>query len=154
MINPFTAWSRLVAAQAIMAGSSIRAAETLAASLSVIEKRTATMRAALADPLTADQAELGRMVPEKITAFSHAGEALASGMLAWNRAVLTEAQHLGMITSRGRAPTLGEWLELAARAAEFTVAASERTARVGADALTPVHAIATANARRLRRRQR
>jgi hypothetical protein len=154
MINPFTAWSRMLAAQAAMAASSIRAAETLTASLSVIDTRTAIMRAAMADPLSADHAELGRMVPEKIAAFSDAGGAMMRGMLAWNQALLAEAQHLGTIASRGRAPTPGEWLGLAARTAEFGVAAAEQTARVGAAALAPVHAKATANARRLKRGQR
>ena len=154
MMDPFTAWSRMFAASTSMATSGRRVAETLDASRKVIDTRTDMMKAAMTDPLCADHAELGRMVPEKLAAFSTAGSAMMDGWMAWNQALLAEATHIGTMASRGRPPTPFEWLALASRSAEFGVAATERSARVGAAALAPVHAKATANARRLKRRKR
>lgn len=153
MIDPFTAWSRMFAASTSIATSAQRAAETLNASRRVIDTRTDMMKSAMLDPLGADHAELGRMVPEKVAAFSTAGNAMMDGWIAWNQAIMAEATHLGTMASRGRPPTPFEWLALATRGAEFGVAATERTARVGAASLAPIHAKATANARRLKRRK-
>lgn len=151
MIDPFTAWSRMFAASTSMARSATRAAETLAASRSVINTRTTMMQSAVANPLGANHAELGRMVPEKIAAFTTSGNAVMDGWMAWNRAWLAEAQNLSTMAMRGRPPTPLEWMALAARGAEFGVAATERNARIGAAALAPLHAKATSNARRLNR---
>ncbi len=153
MIDPFTAWSRMMAASASMADSAFRMSETMSASQRVIDSRTSLMRNAVADPMRADHAELGRMVPEKVAAFSTAGDAMMKGWFAWNDAVFAEARHLGTMAARGRTPTPFEWMTLWSRGAEFGVAATERSARVGASALAPVHAKATSNARRLERRR-
>ena len=153
MIDPFSAWSRMIAASASMATSALRMSETMAASQRVIDTRTTLMRSAMADPIAADHRELGRMVPEKVAAFSSAGNAMMAGWIAWNHAVFAETRHLGKMAARGRMPTPAEWMTLWARSAEFGVAATERGARVGASALAPVHAKATSNARRLGRRK-
>ena len=151
MIDPFTAWTRMAEASASMAQSAWRLSETMTASGDVIDRRTAMMRSAMADPLNANTAELGRMVPEKIAAFSTAGNAMMAGWLAWNEAVLEEMRHLMLMAARGRMATPADWMALWSRGASFGIAATERSARTGAAALRPVHAKATSNARRLAR---
>lgn len=153
MLDPFTYWSRIMAASFDMAQTAVRASQTMAASQDVIDKRTGLMRAAIADPVHGDYAELGRMVPEKIAAFSSAGNAFVDGWMAWNQSMMAEAQHIGSMALRGRAPTPLEWMALASRSQMFGLTAAERGARVSAATLKPVHAKAVSNAKRLSRRK-
>lgn len=153
IIDPFTAWIRMAEASASMAASALQLSETMTASQAVIDKRTKLMRSAMTDPLSADHVELGRMVPEKVAAFSAAGNAMMAGWSAWNDAVLAEARHVGRLAARGRTPSPLDWMTLWSRGASFGVASAERSARVSASALAPVHAKATSNARRLNRRK-
>lgn len=153
MIDPFTAWMRMAEASASIATSALRLSETMTASQTVIDKRTTLMQSAMTNPLSADHAELGRMVPEKVVAFFAAGNAMMAGWFAWNDAVLAEARHVGRLAARGRTPSPLDWMTLWSRGAAFGVAAAERGAKVGASALAPVHAKATSNARRLSRRK-
>ncbi len=149
MIDPFSAWLRLMDAAAGMARTGSRASETLSASNDVIAKRSAIISSAMAVPLTADYAEISRIVPEKIEAFSRSGLAVLKEWTAINAALLAEAQHLGTMAMRGRWPTMGEVATQASRNASFAVAMTERTARLGAVALAPIHTAVAANARRL-----
>lgn len=151
MIDPFTYWSRVMGVSVAMAETAMRAGQTVVASGEVIDKRGGLMRAAMTDPIGADHAELGRMVPEKVAAFSSAGNAVVDGWMAWNRALMAEAQHVGTLAMRGRAPTPLEWMALAARGQAFGLAAAESGARVSAATLKPVHAKAVSNAKRLGR---
>lgn len=151
MLDPFTYWSRMMGASLDMAQTAMRAGQTMSASRDVIDKRTDMMRTAMADPVGADHAELGRMVPEKIAAFSSAGTAIVDGWLAWNSALMAEAQHIGAMTMKGRAPTPLEWMTLLSRSQAFGLTAVERGARVSAATLQPVHAKAVSNAKRLNR---
>lgn len=153
MIDPFTYWSRMMTVSLDMAETAMRAGHTLNASRDVIDKRGGLIRAAMTDPVGADHAELGRMVPEKLAAFSAAGDAVMKGWVAWNRALMSEAQHMGVMAMRGRAPTPLEWIALAARGQALGLAAVESSARVSAAALKPVHAKAVSNAKRLNRRK-
>ncbi len=154
MLDPFTAWSRIMAASFAMMHTGMRASQTLSASRDVIDKRSALIGSAIANPLTADHAELGRMLPEKVAAFSAAGTAFWSGWLAWNTALMAEAEHMRVMASRGRAPTPSEWMALAARSAAFGVKSAESGARIGSATIAPVHAKAVSNARRLNRPRR
>jgi len=70
MIDPFTAWSRMVRAGLDMQSTWLRGVETLQASQTVITARTDKMRDAIALPMQGDFGEFSRMVPEKIDAFS------------------------------------------------------------------------------------
>ena len=149
MFDPLTYWSRMMGVSLDLAQTAIRAGQTMSASGKVIDKRTGMMRAAMTDPLHANHAELSLMVPEKIAAFSLAGNAFVDGWLTWNRAVMAETQKVGAMAMRGRAPTPVEWLALASRSNAFALKASERGARVSAAALKPVHAKAVSNAKRL-----
>ncbi len=154
MLDPFTYWTRAMTISLDMAKTLARASETAVASRDVIDQRTDTIESAVRDPLHADIAELVRMVPEKVAAFSQAGVALIDGWVGWNHACAAEAQHLSAMAMRGRLPTPGEWMALATRVQTFALASAERGASVGAATLKPVHAKAVSNARRLGRRRK
>ncbi|WP_231923302.1 hypothetical protein [Sphingobium cloacae] len=128
-----------------------RTAETIAASQDVIEARSDLIRTALRSPLEADYHELALMVPEKVEAFSKAGSAIVGQWWAIHADALTQAQHLGAMAFRGRPPTAAEWNAMTARTIAHGVRALERSVALGAGAVKPVHARATANARRLKR---
>jgi len=95
----------------------------------VIAERTALGLAALADPAKADYAELSRMWTEKMLAFSTMG--------------LTLAQHAVTLAGRMGSHAGGP----AAASLSFGLAGM----RAYAAALQPLHRVAAANARRLRR---
>lgn len=151
MLDPFTAWSRLMSAAFDMSQTSRNASATLAASHDVIARRSDMMAAAMRSPLTGDYVELAKMVPEKIEAFSKGSAAMASEWWSMQAAFMSEAQHLGGMMMRGRPPSMTELAELSSRSVSYVVHSVERAARIGGLGLTPVHAAATANARRLKR---
>ena len=148
MLDPFTTWSRMLVAGSSVADTGRRLSETLSASQEVIAKRTDMMQS----PLTADYVELGRMIPEKVEAFSKAGIAVATGWWTMQAECLAEAQHVAVLAMRGRPPSLDEWSALASRNAAHALRMMERGAALGAAALAPIHRSATGNARRLRKR--
>lgn len=152
MLDPFTSWTRLMSAAFDLSQAGLKASATITASHEVIARRTDMMAAALRSPLTADYAELARMAPEKIEAFSKGGGAMISEWWSMQAAFLTEAQNLGRLMMRGRPPSIAELAELSSRGMSYAVHSTERAARFGGLGLSPVHAAATANARRLKRR--
>lgn len=152
MIDPFTAWMRLAAAAFDMSRTGHRASDLMHASREVVQKRSGMMAVAMRSPVDGDYAELARMVPEKIGAFSSAGVAIARQCWTMQMALLTEAQHVGALFARGRAPSVAELSELAARTTAYIVTSAENIAQLGAVGLAPVHRTATANARRLKRK--
>jgi hypothetical protein len=100
-------------------------AELLEASQSVIAHRQEVLREAARNPMAADYAELWLMGAEKIAAFTAAGAAAANDWAKLQRSWL------------GGSPN-------------FTEAAARSWKR----AMTPIHAAATANARRLKAKQK
>jgi hypothetical protein len=146
MLDPFTTWSRMLGAAARAATTGRQVSETLSASQEVISRRTGMMQS----PLTADYVELGRMVPEKIEAFSKAGVAVATEWWAMQAECFAEAQHIAAIAMRGRPPSLDEWTTLASRNRAHALRMVERSVALGASAVAPIHRSATGNARRLR----
>jgi hypothetical protein len=146
MLDPFTTWRRMLGAASSLAATGHRMSETLSAAQEVIARRTDMMQS----PLTADYVELGRMVPEKIEAFSEAGIAVATGWWAMQAECLAEAQHVAALAMRGP-PGLVQWRTLAARNAAHALHMIERGAALGASAVAPIHRSATGNARRLRK---
>lgn len=126
--------------------------ETLSASSEVITARAEIIQAAFHSPATIDQAELGRMVPEKVDAFSRAGSVMVSAWWTGHAAWMGQVQHLGTMASRGRPPTLMELADLANRTASYTLQSIEANSKLGSDSLAPVHRGAIANAHRLRRK--
>jgi hypothetical protein len=151
MLDPFAFYSRMVSAAFDMAGRMQRVSETLTASQAVIAERTAMMGAAARSPLDGDYIELGRMVPEKVEAFGKAGTAMASDWWAMQSAFMAEAQHLGTMAMKGRAPTAAELSRLGTRNAALALRTIERAGAMSAKGLRPIHAGATGNAKRLKR---
>ncbi|WP_404713801.1 hypothetical protein [Sphingomonas sp. MMS24-J13] len=150
-IDPFASWSRMMAASFQLAQTGVRMVETLSASADVIASRGATIGAAMRSPRDADHAELGRMIPEKLEAFSRSGSAIADAWWAMGSAWMDEAQNLTSLSMRGRVPTIGELAALSDRAAAWSLGTVEAGALLGYDAVAPIHRKATANARRLKR---
>lgn len=138
--------------------------ELVQASAAVITRRLEIMGEAMADPLRADHAELSRMGAEKIEALTASAGAACAG-------ALDLAGRAGRIAAREGAET-ADRLGRLARADSPARAALEQadwafglwsraladgwglygaTLKAQARALAPVHAAATANARRLNR---
>lgn len=153
MINPFENWMRLTAAAIDVNRAGMRASETLSASGAVVADRAEIIGEALRWPLGADIGEMSRMVPEKVEAFSQAALALMSEMTVLQLGFLAEVQHIGLLAMRGRAPTMAEVQALTSRSAAYALRTVERSAKSGSTVIAPIHAKATANARRLKRRR-
>jgi len=151
MLDPFTAWSRMVAAGLDMQATWFRGLETAQASGSVINARSKTMRDAIGFPLQADIAELSRMVPEKVDAFSRSAQAVTRDAMAMHGAWTTQMQRVGLMMLSGKIPTLTEASTLASQTAEYALGAVTAGAKLGNGALAPIHRTATGNARRLKR---
>jgi hypothetical protein len=154
MLDPFTAWSRLMSAAWDMSRTSQRASEAMTASNDVFSKRTDMIAAAMRSPLTGDYAELSKMVPEKVEAFSKSGSAMAREWWSMQSALLAEMQHFGGFFLRDRPPSMAELTELSARSTTYFLRSVERVAQFGGLGLAPVHATVTANSRRLRKQPR
>lgn len=150
MLNPFSVYSRMMSAAAGMAATSQRASETIGASGEVIARRVEMMGQAAQSPLDGNYAELGRMVPEKMEAFGKAGAAMADEWWAMQSAIMGEMRHMAAIAMKGRAPTMAELFALWSRNAAFGLRAIERVGVMGDKGLHPIHATATANAKRLK----
>jgi len=151
MFNPFPAYSRMAEAAFAFARTSGRIAEMLDASQQVISRRTAMIGDALRSPTNGNYAELGRMVPEKMIAFAQAGSAVATHWWDLQASFVAEASHWGAVALKGRAPTLAEMSTHAARTSGFALGTLERLGGAADKSLDPIHATATANAKRLRR---
>jgi hypothetical protein len=121
IVNPWEFWSLGLQATRM-------ALETLDASAKVVGHRSAILRDAARDPLTANRAELALMVSEKVHAFSAAGQAAAMDLAKLQRLWLGQG---GAVSSGMLAALTGQ------------------AARSGIRAMRPVHKAATANARRL-----
>lgn len=153
MADIFAGWSRLIASGAEATRTGLRAVDAMNAAHTVIAARTTIIRAAMADPLGADHRELGRMMPEKVSAFSRAGAATVGAWWAGQSAWMGQMHHLGRMATLGRPPSPAELLDLNARFAALALGSIEAATRLGANSLAPVHRQVTANARRLQRRQ-
>ncbi|MBN8808428.1 MAG: hypothetical protein J0I47_09370 [Sphingomonas sp.] len=151
MIDPFTYWSRVLDSWRVMGSTGAMMARTLAASQDVIAVRTGMMRAAAHSPLDANYAELSRMVPEKVAAFSAAGDAV---MAAWWKAQADGmAQMSKAMSGPFRAPSPFSVAEYWGDVALAMLRGAESGVRLGRDAIGPIHRTATANARRLGNRR-
>ncbi len=152
MFDPFAGWSRMMAAGVSMTNTSMRTLQALGAANEVIAARTGVIEAAMRSPLTGDHAELARMVPEKVEAFSRAGSAAVTGWWAAQSIWLDHMQHVGRMTMRGRPPTAAEMTDLGDRTATMVMRSVEGAARLGSTTLDPIHRKTMANARRLKRK--
>ena len=116
-------------------------AETMIASQSVIGSRMAMFGAGLMQPATMDWAELGRLMPEKASAFGRANAGAARGWAPKGAAADAAKPSWGTLPAALTSDAMTA-LDLLER----TLAASTAWWR-------PVHATAKANARRLGRRK-
>ena len=146
------------AARTIRAGQ-----ETAEASAQVIARRLAIMGEALADPLRADHAELGRMGSEKVEALTASAGAVAAGALdmadhgrriadregleaSAHMARLSRADSLAGAAALQTAWGMGVW----SRALSDSWNLGNTMLKLQAEALSPIHAAAVANAKRLK----
>lgn len=145
--DPFRFWSDALATGAAVTRTGLRFGEMLAASHEVIGHRSHIIGEACRDPLGADYPELERMVSEKVEAFWQAGTAVAEDIAAAQSLAWRNWQEVAALTAGGRVPSPAEARRLANRSGSI----ARRTGAAAAKALEPLHAKATANARRLRR---
>lgn len=127
----------------------LQAAETARASSEVINARAGLLHDAARSPMTADYAELTRMVPERIDAFARSGLAVMRDLTSIQAAYWTQAQRVGVLMLAGRVPTASEATVFAAVTREHALGAITAGAQMSCAALAPVHRAATANARRM-----
>ncbi len=151
---PFKTWNDLA----------LRTAEMLVASAQVIGHRTARMARAGPSPNARDRREFTRMGTEKIAAASESALAMGKHLATMNSQASVRAWQDWAAASTAWAAlatslTLPQALERQAalvghlaRTAQSAARASQAAAHLGRRGLAPVHARATANARRLGRK--
>lgn len=150
VLDPFAYWSRAFSAWGMMATTVAKTVTTVSASAEVIQAREPIIREAVASPLTADYAELSRMVTEKLFSFSASGTVI--GRAFWQTQLEWAAllhQSVSASPSWGH-PRMSRSMDFWASVASLMLKSLETSARAGRDALAPVQQAATANARRLR----
>lgn len=125
--------------------NAIALAETMTASGAVIAHRSGTIDAALRDPGGADIEELGRLIPEKVSAFSQAGVSLMNDWMAIQSDIAVQMQELARIVTSGRAPSAVTLNGIAQRGARIASSLSHSAGR----AIAPIRSAAMANERRL-----
>lgn len=130
-----------------LAETSLKTSETAAAAGSVIAARMALMAAVVQNPLSADYVELGRMLPEKVEAFSEAGTALVNEW--WELQSDAFLFVVGCAMLGQRLSLLGDVAELAERTSVQGARMAARAIGAGGIALAPIHKSATINASRL-----
>ncbi|WP_288414287.1 hypothetical protein [uncultured Sphingomonas sp.] len=142
MPTPMTAWWQI---WTDAARTGLQFWETMAASAVVIDRRMPLIDAGMRNPFTADHVELTGMVTEKAQAFAKAGDSLATDMAALQGLWFQAMQDAWSLGTAGRMPS-----------ATRVAASNDRAMRLaagmigaGGRALSPIHAKATANARRL-----
>lgn len=139
-------------------------AQTLEAARDVMAARLEILAAGLVDPARADLAEMSLMGSEKVEALSASVGAMAEGLgRAGGRVALGAAQEadraLEAAAAAARARTPAQFLEaqlsyglgLWGRAMSQAVTLNRDLLKAQSEALAPIHAAATANARRLKR---
>lgn len=124
----------------------LRLGETMSASHKVVEHRSGLINDAARTPFEGNYAELGRMVPEKLSAFTKAGSTWMESCFELQRQCMAQASDASRFVASG-----------GAHPAAFLSRAADRSNRIavtamgaGAKALAPVHRTATGNARRLK----
>ena len=145
------------------AGTAIRAGQAMNAAAGVIAARTEMAALDPANPSAATQVEMGRMVSEKVEAFSKAGAATAEGAAEiarqTSRYAADEADKAGKgLEKLARCKTPAEVAQVQTRLAtdffsrslSFGMAMNALMVRTGENALRPVHRAVTRNHKRLR----
>jgi hypothetical protein len=154
MYTSATALARTLQAGLSLAEVNLKAAEMAAAASAVIGYRMGLIAAAGQNPLAADHAELGRMIPEKVAAFSAAGLAAMEAYWSLQRDLANYMSHVGRMMTAGRLPLPSELAELAERTSIDAARLAGSGVEAASVAIAPLHRKATSNARRLARRKR
>jgi hypothetical protein len=152
--NPFLAWTDLA----------WRIGEMSIASAQVVAHRTRHMAAAGPTPKARDRQEFSRMGQEKIEAATESARAIAAQMATMNlkfgaRAFRHMVTATAAIASLAASRSVGQsitrqvkFAETLSRSAKTAFELSDSSARLARRGLKPIHARATANARRLSKR--
>jgi hypothetical protein len=158
LANP---WNPMFGSQQLWLDLATRNTEMLMAAAQVITHRTQRMAAAGPQPNARDRREFARMGSEKVDAARESATAMGAQMMAlpwdlglrwWQAASRASAAAGALGASRTPAQALarGKTLANALQATGHAAAhASSAGARVAGRGLAPIHAKATANARRL-----
>lgn len=153
-LAPFMLWNSLF----------MKTAEMMLASAQVIGHRTARMARAGAAPTARDRREFALMGQEKIEAGAQSAQAMAAQLMTARRpagaralesAQRSTAAFMSLAASRTPAQVIARQAALAralGQSATSVAGASKSAARLAQRGLKPIHAKATANARRLARR--
>jgi hypothetical protein len=142
-------WEELMKASLDLVHTSVRTNEMLAASGTVIASRMGSMAGAVRNPWGDDHVELGRMVPEKVTALLDAGNALAKH---WSAVLENASHHVQEVSSswlKGTVFSPAELARMSARTAALSTSFSAGAWTSGGVGLAPIHKQATSNAKRL-----
>ncbi len=149
--NPFLLWTDVA----------LKTQEMLLSSGAVIQMRTERMARAGLVPSAVDAAEFELMGQEKLLAANQSGAAIASQLQLSSQALFQRTMRhwlgstsalIGLVTSTTPAQAAAnshEWLQAHARATATATQLSSVGVRVIQRGLKPIHATATANARRL-----
>lgn len=129
-------------------GMSVKLGEIAIASAFVIGARMMLIGAAMRNPVAGDYRELGRMVPEKVTALAQSGAALMSQMGAVQRDMAAHIADSNVLLSGG-ITTPAIWMKLATEAGHRGTRAVLWPFATGDAAIAPVYRAVTSNARRL-----
>lgn len=122
--------------------------ETAAASDAVIRHRSASLDTAMRNPLNADVAELGKMVTEKMQAFSQSGLSMTNDIMSLQSDCFAQMRDLTAVAMSGRPPSAKVIGRMGRRSSRILL----KMTKAGGRALAPIHATATANQRRLGRK--
>lgn len=147
--------TELVEAWFGMMRTGIAAVETAVAAGTVINHRSALIVDAIQRPWAADHAELGRMVPEKVRAFSQSGTNIMQAMVDGHRDLERYVNRVGSLARQMAVSGPLAQPDSMARMIDGAMAhgarqATRSMAAVDA-ALAPIHKRAVANAKRLSR---
>lgn len=143
-------WSDMWTSGMNLTAAGLKFGEMMGASAHVFGSRCGSIAEAARNPVGGDYAELGRMVPEKVDAFSRAGRSALADLYAIHTDAVANWMQLGTIMAAGRLPTSAEAARMTGRSSRL----GSRAAASAGKALAPVHRRATANAKRLRRKKR
>ena len=151
---PFMLWCDLAA----------KTQEMMLASAQVIAHRTSRMAGAGLAPGARDRREFALMGQEKIEAGAESAQAMTAqlmsmsqpwGLLAWRHMLQSSAAFMALAGSRTPGQIIARQATLAravGRSAVSLAGASKDAARIAQRGLKPIHAKATANAKRLAKR--
>jgi hypothetical protein len=119
--------------------------EAMSASSSVVRRRSELIGNAVRNPFKADTRELSRMVPEKISAFSHAGASLVGDMVRMQSLVMDQLHDLTNLAFSGAIPSFADFRRVNERGTKIASIAVYASVR----AFQPIHETVTANEKRL-----